>query len=185
MHVPRSLPSILGLALVACSSAPNPSTMSTSKAEIASAPAAPEEARPKPAPAPIDESALVESERSRDPFRVYAVPPAPPPDDVRPRKSKRWSIEQLKLVGLVTSTREPRAMLLDPSGKGWIVSTGDIVGRVETVPAGVGDRRVSWRVDRIRESEVVLVRDDSPAAGDAATTRVLALRHAPLLSADD
>ena len=38
---------------------------------------------------------------------------------------------------------------------------------------------------RIRENEVVLVRDDDAALGVPATTRVLALRQEPLLQQED
>lgn len=181
MTAPRSTFLILAALLTACSSAPAPAPVGTSPAAISAPPALAGEVAPSVPRGPIDERALEESERSRDPFQAYAQRSAPPPEDTRPRKSRRHSIEQLKVVGLVTKSGAPRAMLLDPQGKGWIVSVGDLVGRAEVVR----DRAVSWRVDRIREGEVVLVRDDALGAGDPAATRVLALRHEPLLSAED
>jgi type IV pilus assembly protein PilP len=174
---------ILVLALAACSSAPAPSPIGSAPPAVATAPAlAAEEAdRLAPPRAPIDEGALVEGDKSRDPFRAYAVAPTPPPEDTRPRKSRRFGVDQLSLVGVVTRTAEPRAMLVDPRGKGWIVAPGDLVGRPEVV----GARTVSWRVDRIREREVVLVRDDAYELAAADTTRVLAMRQDPKLTEDD
>jgi type IV pilus assembly protein PilP len=173
--------------LAACSSAPAPSPMGSSHAALGQSPDAPalaEGARPPPV-APIEDGAIAESSGSRDPFRSFTETTTPPADDVRPRKSRRYTVDQLKLIGLVTRTAAPRAMLVDPRGKGWIVSPGDLVGRAEVVRAGAAERTVSWRVDRIRENELVLVRDDDAALGVPATTRVLALRQEPLLQQDD
>ena len=46
-------------------------------------------------------------------------------------------------------------------------------------------RFASFRVDRIREGDVVLVREDPSRAGSPGATRVLALPREPLLQADD
>jgi type IV pilus assembly protein PilP len=72
-------------------------------------------------------------------------------------------------------------MLVDPSGKGYVVTPGELVGRPETE----GGRTASFRVDRIREGDVVLVREVANDPTGVAATRVLALAHAPLLQADD
>lgn len=158
-------------------------------ASAQAAPAAPASDVDRPTlPPGIDDAALAESAQHRDPFRSVTRPPTPPSNDDRHRKSKRFTVDQLKLVGVVTRTGEPRAMLVDPRGKGWIVSTGDIVGRAEVVGVvGGGDapQTASWRVDRIRDGEVVLVRDDIESAGASVATRVLALRDPPASLEDD
>lgn len=125
----------------------------------------------------------------RDPFEATALlPPTPPPrGDDRLRKSKRFNLDQLKLVGIVSTADAPRAMLVDPRGKGWVVMRGELVGRAEVVHDAQGDHPVSWRVDRIRESEVVLVREDATHAlvpSSTTSTRVLALRHDPVVADD-
>jgi len=113
---------------------------------------------------------------TRDPFVVAAKKPTtPPPYEERPRKARRFAVSELKLVGLVTQTDAPRAMLVDPNGKGWIVEKGELVGRVETN----GDTLTSWRVDRIRDNNLILVREDPANAKAAPETRVLAMRTAP------
>lgn len=121
---------------------------------------------------------------SRDPFVPSVIVTAPPTRDDRPRKSKRFAIDELKLVGIVSSTDAPRAMLVDPRGKGWVVTRGELLGRAEIIHDNDGDHRVSWRVDRIRDSEVVLVREDATHSGTPSSTKVLALRHAPVVADD-
>ena len=75
-------------------------------------------------------------------------------------------------------------MLVDPAGKGYVVTRGEArPGRPE--PAGNGERFASFRVDRIREGDVVLIREDPMSPGAPTSTRVLALPRDPLLQADD
>lgn len=112
----------------------------------------------------------------RDPFRITGTEPTrPPPKDERPRKARRFAVSDLRLVGLVTQTDAPRAMLVDPNGKGWVVEKGELLGRAETN----GDTQTSWRVDRIRDGNLILVREDPTHAKDAPETRVLAMRTEP------
>ena len=121
----------------------------------------------------------------RDPFAMGAVVITPPPKDDRPRKSKRFSVDELKLVGIVSSVDTPRAMFVDPRGKGSVVTRGQLLGRAEIIHDSEGDHQVSWRVDRIRDSEVVLVREDAAHSIVPSSTKVLALRHAPAIADDD
>ena len=154
---------------------------------------------PKPAPAPAASSAEVAhvsqsvttpappvvappsgpsgpSGSDRDPFAQQAAPKvAPPRSDIDlARKAKKYNVEQLRLVGIV-SGEEQRAMFVDPRGKGWIVERGDRVGRAELHV----DHFTGWRVDRIRSEEVVLIREDATRTNEAAETRVLALHTTP------
>jgi type IV pilus assembly protein PilP len=132
----------------------------------------------------IQENEFLESERSRDPFRSYAGMFA---EEARGRvKSQRevvldqYSLDELKLVGIVTRIQPAKAMLVDPSGKGHVIRRGQFVGRPEIVQAaGSGTSasyEINWRVDRIRDGDIVLVRED-PSNPDVPTaTRVIALR---------
>jgi type IV pilus assembly protein PilP len=178
MKIARSLPALAlaACSLAACSSAPTSGSVASSQAALAAAPASPPA---HVAEVRLDGDALADLDARRDPFRAERPAPVPLPEDVRPRKSRHFSVDQLRLVGLATDTAEPRAVLQDPRGKGWIVKAGDLVGRPENVGA---DRVTSWRVDRIRGGEVVLMRDDR---GGPASTKVLALQHEPRISADD
>jgi type IV pilus assembly protein PilP len=178
MRVVSLAPVAFASMLAACGVASSPAAVGSSQSNLPSP--APIEAQaseaPRPSPAPIPFDAIVEGPSSRDPFRAFRVTLPPPQEDVRPRKARRVPVEQLKLVALVTHTSVPRAVLVDPSGRGYIVTTGELVGRPEIV----GERAASFRVDRIREGDVVLVREDSAEA-----TRVLSMPPTPLLQIDD
>jgi type IV pilus assembly protein PilP len=128
---------------------------------------------------PID---FNDAARTRDPFLSYAQEFA---KEAKKRvHSQRdvvladYSLDDLKLVGLVTGIRPARAMLLDPSKTGHVIHEGQFVGRAEVVQSGTSgtDYEINWRVDRIRDADVVLVRED-PANPDVPTaTRVILLR---------
>jgi type IV pilus assembly protein PilP len=185
MRVVSSVSAVLFLA--ACSSAPGPSAVASSQAAIASPP--PVEAQEPTPPAAmslrsISEDALTSNPPSRDPFQAYTPGPDPLPKDTRPRRAHRIPVDQLKVVALVTNTPDPRAILVDPSGKGYIVKVGELVGSPEpsTAPGDRAHRTASYRVDRIRQGGVVLVREDADAAP---TTRVLSLPTDPPREADD
>jgi type IV pilus assembly protein PilP len=130
----------------------------------------------------FQEEDFAETERSRDPFRAFS--------EVFIQKSERrniqkqavvleqYALEDLKLVGIVTGIEPSRAMLVDPTGQGHVIHRNDLVGRADRVQASAGanEFEINWRVERIRDSDVVLVRED-PSNPDVPTaTRVLALR---------
>lgn len=152
----------------------------------AAAPAAPT-ASPTASMAPLpkrvfEERDFAESDINRDPFRSFAA------DLVAQSKIRqviqrkvivdRYSLEELKLVGLVTGNPS-RALLIDPTGLGWVAKVGDYVGKPEMVhsggPSGT-DVPINWRVDRIRGSDVVFIREDPSHPEIPPTTRVIALR---------
>ncbi len=144
-------------------------------------------AAPKPssdAPPAVDfqETDFVEGERSRDPFRSYAKSFA---DEARTKvKSQRevvldqYAVDELKLVGIVTRIQPERALLVDPTGKGHIIQRGQFVGRAETVQGGQSgaDYEINWRVERIRDTDIVLVRDDPTNPDVPSSTRIIPLR---------
>lgn len=142
-------------------------------------------AAPELPPLPLREFAeadFSESDRNRDPFRTYESLFA------NQAKSKitiqrqvlvdRYALDELKLVGVVS--RSPaRALLTDPTGLGWVVKVGDFVGKAEIVHTGGpggADVAINWRVDRIRDSDMVFIREDPAHPEIPPTTRVIALR---------
>jgi type IV pilus assembly protein PilP len=133
--------------------------------------------------AEFQEQDFVETERNRDPFRSFAATfsgaSARMPTKQREVMLDRYSIDELKLVGIVTGGAEHRAMLIDPTGKGWIVKRGQFVGREEVVHgkgATGADYALNWRVDRIRDGDLVLVREDPAHSDVPPATRVIPLR---------
>lgn len=141
-----------------------------------------EKAADKPPPRvelPIDFS---EGARSRDPFASFASDFA---EEAKKRvRSQRevildqYSLDELKLTGIVTRITPARAMLVDPTGKGHVVHGGQFVGKAEVVQGGAGsaDYEINWRVDRVRDNDVVLVREDPANPDVPSATRVIPLR---------
>jgi type IV pilus assembly protein PilP len=126
---------------------------------------------------------FAESERSRDPFRSFAT------KFVEESKAHvhsqrevilgQYALDELKLIGIVTRAEPAKAMLVDPTGKGFVIQRGQFVGRPDVVQ-GAGQSgttyEINWRVDRIRPGDVVLVREDPANPDVPSATRVIPLR---------
>jgi len=142
-----------------------------------------EEASDIPPALDFQETAFVESERSRDPFRsfarVFLEEERGAVSSQREVVLEQYAIEQLRLVALVGGIEPARAMLIDPAGVGHVVKRGQYVGRASVVqPTGGSGAsyEVNWRVDRIRDGDMVLVRDDPTNPEIPSATRVIPLR---------
>jgi type IV pilus assembly protein PilP len=102
------------------------------------------------------ESDFVEADQNRDPFRSFAATldaqKERKPQNQRKVLLSQYSLDELKLAAIVTGGDYPRAMLIDPGGKGWVLKRGDFLGR-----------------------DVVLVREDPAQPNLPPSTRVLAL----------
>ncbi|MEM9187841.1 MAG: hypothetical protein AAGF12_01595 [Myxococcota bacterium] len=124
---------------------------------------------------------FLESPGNRDPFRNYAVTFRARNDDRPVRENvimPNVPVDSMRLSAIITGTAIPRAMLVDPEGVGHTVRRGDYVGRPEVVQtAGETQMPVTlnWRVERIRDNEVVISRDDPTAADRPPLTRVIPL----------
>ena len=146
------------------------------------------DAGPALAPPPIArmdfaENDFVESDRNRDPFRTFIATFAPP-ESKRVAQNQRavilpqFSIDELKLVAIVTGGDYPRAMVIDPGGKGWVLKRGDFVGRPEIVHIGGAngaDYQLNWRVDKVRDGDLVFLREDPAQPGIPPASRVVTL----------
>ena len=134
----------------------------------------------------FQETEFGESERSRDPFRSYEQSFV---DETRTTaKSQRqvvladFGIDELKLVGIVTGVPDAKAMLVDPHAKGHVVQRGQFIGRTEIVHGdskGAPTYEVNWRIDRIRDGDIVLVREDPKNPEVPSATRVIPLHPDP------
>lgn len=129
----------------------------------------------------FQEGDFAETDRSRDPFRSFEhlfVNQAKSQVNLqRQVLIDRYSLEELKLVGVVTRGAA-RALLIDPSNLGWVGKVGDFIGKAELVHAGGptgSDVAINWRIDRIRDTDIVLVREDPSHPEIPPTTRVIAL----------
>ncbi len=130
----------------------------------------------------FNEGDFTESDSSRDPFHPFAQVVKPTGDTkVVPQYQvvlEKYAIDELKLVAIVNAGDGYRAMFVDPSGKGHVVTRGMHIGRGEVVKLGPGAMSsypLYWKVDRIKASDVVLVREDTLHPDVAPTYREIPL----------
>jgi type IV pilus assembly protein PilP len=80
----------------------------------------------------LTEKDFVEGSNSRDPFRSFlnqfAVQKKRVKDDQRNILLKRYALDELRLIAVVTGT-ETRAMFRDPTGLGVTVKRGDFISK--------------------------------------------------------
>jgi Tfp pilus assembly protein PilP len=122
---------------------------------------------------------FVESTRNRDPFRSYTITfRARAPEEMQRRViMPTTAVEEMRLIAIVSGMPRPKAMLVDPAGVGHVVERGDYIGRPKVIQAtGSVSMTLNWRVDRIRENEVVLTQQDPADPTRAALTKVIPLR---------
>lgn len=127
-----------------------------------------------------DEAFVEVDVTNRDPFRSFAkafrtrTVAAPQRTVLMPTTS----IEEMRLMAIITGVAQPRAMLLDGSGVGHVVKRGDYLGRPEILQTGGAESMpvtLNWRVARIRSGELVLTREDPTAPDRPPLTRSIAL----------
>ncbi len=171
-------------ALLLCSACDTPVSTSSPTGAPSGAPIASASASARPPElkgTDYTENDFVESDRNRDPFRSYLVQNQPVNKQAlnqRKIELAQYSIDELKLVAIVTGGDQARAMFVDPSGKGTVVYQGSFVCRPEVVHIGGSngpEYQLNWRVDRIREGDVVLIREDPAQPAIPPATRVIPL----------
>ena len=127
------------------------------------------------------ENDFVESDHNRDPFRSFLVQNQPVNKQAlnqRKVELAQYSLDELKLVAIVTGGDKSSAMFVDPSGKGTVVYRGTFLCRPEVVHIGGSngpEYQLNWRVERIREGDVVLIREDPAQPSIPPATRVVPL----------
>jgi type IV pilus assembly protein PilP len=117
---------------------------------------------------------FTESDANRDPFRSFLATFAV---QVTMNKTQhkivldKFSIDELKLIAIITGELPAKAMFVDPSGKGVAVSRGDHVSKADAVITRIAPDRVFFRIeedagtDKPKSSERVI----ELHAGEAAT----------------
>ena len=170
-------------ALLVCSACSTPVSSSAPAPAAKTAPIASASASALPELKGVEytENDFVESDRNRDPFRSYLVQSQPVNKTAlnqRKIELSQYSLDELKLVAIVTGGDQSRAMFVDPSGKGTVVYKGSFVCRPEVVHIGGSngpEYQLNWRVDRIRSGDVVLIREDPAQPAIPPATRVIPL----------
>lgn len=136
------------------------------------------EAGPAPELTVYRDEDFVESERNRDPFRSYLKAfRAQAPEEIQRRVvMPTTAVEEMRLIAIVGGIPRPKAMLVDAMNIGHVVERGVYVGRAKMIQAAGSVAMVlNWRVDRIRDNEVVLTRQDPADPTRPALTRVIPL----------
>jgi len=132
--------------------------------------------------AALQDGDFVESEGNRDPFRSYAETfrGRGPAVAQRAVLMPNTPIEDMRLIAIITGVEQPRAMLVDEKGVGHVTTRGDFVGRAEVVQSGGAENlaiTINWRIERIRENEVVIAREDPTGPNRPPLTRVIPLHE--------
>jgi len=128
------------------------------------------------------DSDFVESEQNRDPFRNYAQELRSKVPVVAQRLvlMPDTAITEMKLIAIISGIEQPRAMIVDQRGVGYVTARGDFVGKADVVQGGGSDAlpvALNWRVDRIRVNEVVLAREDPSAPNRPPLIKVIPLHE--------
>ncbi|HTU63585.1 MAG TPA: hypothetical protein VMF89_34215, partial [Polyangiales bacterium] len=125
---------------------------------------------------------FTESERHRDPFRSFTAAARTQvaeaaPDTQRLVIMPDTNVEDMKLIAVISGLDRPKAMLVDPAQVGYVVQRGDYIGKPKVFQStGSVAMTLNWRVDRIRENEVVLTRQDPSDLGRPPMSRIISMR---------
>ena len=176
----------VGLAAAGCGTPtatgnpPPPPDSRTAPAATASASASMAGAGPMLKGVEYNENDFIESDRNRDPFRPHIAPEQGPKTLTNQREVKlaQYSVDELKLEGIIHASDGGSAMFVDPTGKGHFIRKLDYLCRPEVVHVGGAngtEYQLNWRVDQIRDGDVVLIRQDPAYPSVPPATRVILL----------
>jgi type IV pilus assembly protein PilP len=173
--------SLLSTSLVVCSGCETPVSTAPPPPNRAAVAASATTLPPELKGPEYTENDFVESDRNRDPFRSFLVQNQPVNKQAlnqRKIELAQYSLDELKLVAIVTGGDQARAMFVDPSGRGTVVYKGSFLCRPEVVHIGGSngpEYQLNWRVDRIRQGDVVLICEDPAQPAIPPATRVIPL----------
>ena len=95
----------------------------------------------------------------RDPFQPYISEESRPAVTLTPLQT--FDIDQLRLVAIIWDISDPRAMAEDPSGRGYILKKGTLVGK-------------NWgRVTQIEKGQVIISEEYRSISGDLIVNQVV------------
>lgn len=130
---------------------------------------------------------FVETEANRDPFRTFMHIFKAQITDTPQREvvMSTVGLDQMRVTAIISGVPSPRALIVDPTGVGYVVKRGDFVGRPEVlqIDSESPPLMLNWRVSRVRgadpradqQGQVVLTRDNPMAPNQPPLTRVLLL----------
>ena len=85
----------------------------------------------------------------RDPFRSFVLDRLHEAEGVTKGPLEEYDLAQLQVAGLVWKAEKRRALVIDPSGQGYVVEEGDRIGKNNGRVLGIGDNSM-----RVREEYV-------------------------------
>ena len=77
-----------------------------------------------------------------DPFRSYVRRNQVEPEDLLRSPLERFDLSQLMVTGIIWGSKRPRALIEDPTGKGYIVDEGAGIGKNKGRIVRIDDNRV-------------------------------------------
>jgi type IV pilus assembly protein PilP len=110
--------------------------------------------------AKVDEAAVEEAEQSfssggygyvydpigkRDPFRSFILDRLKEVDTAAKGPLEQFDLSQLSVNGIVWETERQRALIMDPSGQGYIIEEGDAIGKNDGRVVAIDDNVVVVR----------------------------------------
>ena len=121
---------------------------------------------------------FVESISNRDPFRIYTTVFRSEDTGEIQREvvMPSTAVEDMRLIAIITGLARPKAMMVDTTGVGYVVERGDYLGRPKVIQAaGSVALAFNWRVDRIRDNELVLTQPDPSDPSRVGVTKIIEL----------
>jgi len=128
-----------------------------------------------------EESYRYEPSGKRDPFfsPLHRVTETAPVSDEAKTPLQRLDLGQFKLVGVILDQSEPKALIEDNSGLGYIVTRGTLIGSKGGIIRTIEPRRVlveEYEMDfygkrQVRERELNLTVADAGAEGETNSAR--------------
>ena len=132
------LAGLLVLALAGCSEKKKPQAA----ASIRPTPPPMAEAEPEEMAEAIVEDYRYRPDGKRDPFESFVRVRLSSEDSDIASPLERYDLSQLMVTGIVWGTTNARALIEDPSGKGYIVGVGTAIGKNRGKVITIGNNRV-------------------------------------------
>ncbi len=95
----------------------------------------------------------------RDPFRSFVKESVTTKNDGPRGPLEYFALSQLDLVAVILSDKKPRALINDPSGKGYIVGLGTPIGKLEGKVIALGDGSMTVQETQVDYSGVRTARN--------------------------
>lgn len=101
-------------------------------------------ATPTPVPEDDSDESSYNPIGKRDPFKSFLAEELAPGQQKALTPLQRFDIDQMSLIGIIWGISAPRAMVITPDGKGFVVQKGTLIGK-------------NWgKVSRITQDEVII-----------------------------